>query len=71
MKKSVFLGTLAVAGLAAGIASGQTLADVQARGTLNCGVSTGLTGFAAPDASGEWQGFDVAVCRAVADGRPR
>jgi general L-amino acid transport system substrate-binding protein len=66
MKKSVFLGTLAVAGLAAGIASGQTLADVQARGTLNCGVSTGLTGFAAPDASGEWQGFDVAVCRAVA-----
>jgi general L-amino acid transport system substrate-binding protein len=66
MKKSVFLGTLAVAGLAAGIASGQTLAEVQARGTLNCGVSTGLTGFAAPDASGEWQGFDVAVCRAVA-----
>ncbi len=66
MKKSVFLGTLAVAGLAAGIASGQTLADVQERGTLNCGVSTGLTGFAAPDASGEWQGFDVAVCRAVA-----
>jgi general L-amino acid transport system substrate-binding protein len=66
MKKSVFLGTLAVAGLAAGIASGQTLAEVQERGTLNCGVSTGLTGFAAPDASGEWQGFDVAVCRAVA-----
>jgi general L-amino acid transport system substrate-binding protein len=66
MKKSVFLGTLAVAGLAAGIASGQTLAEVQERGTLNCGVSTGLTGFAAPDASGEWEGFDVAVCRAVA-----
>jgi general L-amino acid transport system substrate-binding protein len=39
---------------------------VQERGSLNCGVSTGLTGFAAPDASGEWQGFDVAVCRAVA-----
>jgi general L-amino acid transport system substrate-binding protein len=32
MKKSVFLGTLAVAGLAAGIASGQTLAEVQERG---------------------------------------
>jgi general L-amino acid transport system substrate-binding protein len=57
MKKSVFLGTLAVAGLAAGIASGQTLAEVQERGTLNCGVSTGLTGFAAPDASGEWAGL--------------
>jgi len=66
MKKSVFFGTLAVAGAAAGFASATTLEDVQARGSLNCGVTTGLTGFAAPDASGEWQGFDVAVCRAVA-----
>ncbi|WP_224813509.1 amino acid ABC transporter substrate-binding protein [Hasllibacter sp. MH4015] len=71
MKKSVFLGTLAVAGVAAGYAAadahaGGTLAQVQERGTLNCGVTTGLTGFAAPDANGEWQGFDVGVCRAVA-----
>jgi general L-amino acid transport system substrate-binding protein len=66
MKKSAFLGTIAVAGLAAGIASGQTLEQVQERGELNCGVSTGLAGFSAPDANGEWQGFDVAVCRAVA-----
>jgi len=66
MNNSVFLGTLAVAGLAAGIASGQTLEQVQERGELNCGVSTGLAGFSAPDADGEWQGFDVAVCRAVA-----
>ncbi len=69
MKKSVFLGTLAIAGAVAGYASAQdggTLAQVQERGTLNCGVTTGLTGFAAPDANGEWQGFDVGVCRAVA-----
>ncbi|UWQ96193.1 amino acid ABC transporter substrate-binding protein [Rhodobacteraceae bacterium M385] len=66
MKKSVFLGTLAVAGVAAGFASAQTLAEVQERGALNCGVTTGLTGFAAPDANGEWQGFDVSICRAVA-----
>jgi general L-amino acid transport system substrate-binding protein len=66
MKKSVFLGTLAVAGVAASFASAQTLAEVQERGTLNCGVSTGLAGFSSPDANGEWQGFDVAVCRAVA-----
>ncbi|NDD89727.1 MAG: amino acid ABC transporter substrate-binding protein, partial [Rhodobacteraceae bacterium] len=39
---------------------------VKARGKLNCGVTTGLVGFAAPDANGEWQGFDVGVCRAVA-----
>ncbi|WP_370251449.1 amino acid ABC transporter substrate-binding protein [Nioella sp.] len=66
MKKSVLLGTLAVAGLAAGFASAQTLDEVRARGSLNCGVSTGLVGFAAPDANGDWDGFDVGVCRAVA-----
>ncbi|WP_370342051.1 amino acid ABC transporter substrate-binding protein [Pararhodobacter marinus] len=66
MKKSVFLGTLAAAALAGGFASATTLEDVQAAGTLNCGVSTGVNGFSAPDANGVWQGFDVAVCRAVA-----
>jgi general L-amino acid transport system substrate-binding protein len=66
MKKTVFLGALTVAGLSAAVASAATLDDVKARGSLNCGVSTGLVGFAAPDANGEWAGFDVAVCRAVA-----
>ncbi|MGR3490431.1 MAG: amino acid ABC transporter substrate-binding protein [Shimia sp.] len=66
MKTSFVLGALTVAGLAAGAASAQTLADVQERGQLNCGVTTGVPGFAEPDANGEWQGFDVAVCRAVA-----
>ncbi|MFY0311907.1 amino acid ABC transporter substrate-binding protein [Leisingera sp. D0M16] len=66
MKKTVFLGALTVAGLAAGAAAAGTLDDVKARGKLNCGVTTGLVGFAAPNANGEWEGFDVAVCRAVA-----
>ena len=66
MKKSVFLGALTVAGLLAGAATAATLDDVKARGNLNCGVTTGLTGFAAPNANGEWEGFDVGVCRAVA-----
>ncbi|MGB0496964.1 MAG: amino acid ABC transporter substrate-binding protein [Rubricella sp.] len=67
MKKSVFLGALAVAAVAAGTASAQsTLEQVQERGELRCGVTTGLVGFAAPNAEGEWEGFDVAVCRAVA-----
>ncbi|ETW12395.1 glutamate/glutamine/aspartate/asparagine ABC transporter substrate-binding protein [Roseivivax marinus] len=66
MNKSVILGTLTVAALSAGMASAQTVSDVQDRGTMNCGVTTGLVGFAAPDANGEWSGFDVAVCRAVA-----
>ncbi len=66
MKKSVFIGALTAAGLAAGFASAGTLEDVQAAGSLKCGVTTGLVGFAAPDANGEWEGFDVSVCRAVA-----
>lgn len=47
-------------------AEATTLEDVQARGELNCGISTGVPGFAFTDADGNWQGFDVAVCRAVA-----
>ena len=66
MKKSVILGALTVAGLAASAAVAGTMDDVKARGKLNCGVTTGLVGFAAPDANGEWQGFDVGVCRAFA-----
>ncbi|RMH48384.1 MAG: amino acid ABC transporter substrate-binding protein [Alphaproteobacteria bacterium] len=66
MKKHLLLGALAVAGLAAGAASGATLDDVKARGKLKCGVTTGLVGFAAPDANGNWAGFDVSYCRALA-----
>ncbi|MFN3209213.1 MAG: amino acid ABC transporter substrate-binding protein [Roseovarius sp.] len=66
MKRTVFLGALTVAGLTAGAAAAATLDDVKARGTLNCGVTTGLVGFAAPDSNGNWDGFDVGVCRAVA-----
>jgi general L-amino acid transport system substrate-binding protein len=66
MKKSVFFGTLAAAGALAGIASADTMADIKARGELICGTNTGLTGFAAPDANGVYQGFDVAVCKAIA-----
>jgi general L-amino acid transport system substrate-binding protein len=66
MKNTILLGTVAVAAMAAGAASANTLQEVQSRGELRCGVSTGLAGFSAPDANGVWQGFDVAKCRAVA-----
>ncbi|MDE0983483.1 MAG: amino acid ABC transporter substrate-binding protein [Yoonia sp.] len=66
MKKTIFFGALTVAALVAGVASAATLDDVKARGSLNCGVTTGLVGFAAPDANGVWEGFDVGICRAVA-----
>lgn len=66
MKRSILLGTLTAAALAAGAAGAATLDDVKGRGMLNCGVNTGLAGFAAPDANGNWQGFDIAICKAVA-----
>ncbi len=66
MKKSVLLSTIAAVGVMAGAVSAATLDDVKANGVLKCGVSTGLVGFAAPDANGHWEGFDVAICRAVA-----
>ncbi|MBU2865686.1 amino acid ABC transporter substrate-binding protein [Pacificibacter marinus] len=71
MKKSVFMGTLAAAGLVATGAMAQdagssTLAAVKDHGALKCGVNPGTPGFAAPDASGVWKGFDVDLCRAVA-----
>jgi general L-amino acid transport system substrate-binding protein len=66
MKKSVFFGTLAAAGFAAGVAAAGTVDDIKAKGFVQCGVSTGVAGFAFTDASGEWDGFDVAMCRAVA-----
>jgi general L-amino acid transport system substrate-binding protein len=47
-------------------ANAQTLQTVKDRGALNCGVSEGLYGFSARDNNGNWSGFDVDLCRAVA-----
>src|SRR5258708_3823404 len=46
--------------------SAQTLQQVQDRGARMCGVSRGLPGFSNPDDKGNWTGFDVDVCRAIA-----
>lgn len=43
-----------------------TLDDVKAAGELKCGISTGVPGFAFTSDAGDWQGFDPAVCQAVA-----
>src|SRR5918999_1599737 len=44
----------------------QTLKRTINRGELLCGVSTGLPGFSMPDIKGNWSGFDVDICRAIA-----
>ena len=43
-----------------------TLEAVKQRGAVQCGVSEGLFGFSEQNHQGEWSGFDVDFCRAVA-----
>ena len=64
--KHIAIAAISASALQFGAAFAGTLDDVKARGELNCGSNTGLTGFGAPDANGVWAGFDVDLCRAVA-----
>ena len=44
----------------------KTLKRTVRRDAVLCGVNTGLPGFSIPDDKGNWSGFDVDFCRAVA-----
>ncbi|MCU0790947.1 MAG: amino acid ABC transporter substrate-binding protein, partial [Nitratireductor sp.] len=66
MKKAILSTVLGIAALGAASASAATLDDVKAKGFVQCGVNTSLPGFGAPNDKGEWSGFDVDYCRAVA-----
>ena len=67
MTKTVLPIAIAAAlGLSAASAGAATLDDVKAKGFVQCGVNSGLPGFAMPDNAGNWTGFDVDYCRAVA-----
>jgi general L-amino acid transport system substrate-binding protein len=49
-----------------GAPAGGLLAEVQSRGSLNCGVNDAVPGFGSVDDAGEFAGFDIDFCRAVA-----
>jgi general L-amino acid transport system substrate-binding protein len=55
-----------VSGASDGAAASQTIDTIRKNGALVCGVSPGVAGFSMPDAQGNWTGFDVDMCRAVA-----
>ncbi len=66
---SGLIRTFILAMVAAGTchaAGAQTLKIVKDRGMLMCGVGQGLAGFSQPDGNGNWIGFDVDFCRALA-----
>ncbi len=46
--------------------AGPTIDAIRARGQLACGINPGTAGFSLPDSRGEWQGFDVEMCRGLA-----
>ena len=68
MKTSIFFAAAAsvAVSFAAPALAGATLDAVKARGSINCGVNTGVAGFSAPDSKGEWSGIDVDFCKAMA-----
>ena len=70
MKLSLIAGVAALAAAFSTIGGAQaaTLDDVKAAGELKCGINTGLPGFAFTDDKGNWVGFDVAYCKALAAG---
>jgi general L-amino acid transport system substrate-binding protein len=57
---------LALAAVSSHAIAGPTLDAVKKRGYVQCGVSTGIQGFSAPDGKGAWHGLDVDMCRAIA-----
>ncbi|TMJ30991.1 MAG: amino acid ABC transporter substrate-binding protein [Alphaproteobacteria bacterium] len=65
MTRTIFLAAVIVLVAATGTCA-QTLKAVKDRGALICGVSQGLAGFSNPDDKGNWTGFDVDFCRALA-----
>lgn len=64
-KLTVLVGAAAF-GMVVSAASAATLDDVKTKGFLQCGVSSGLAGFSAPNDKGDWLGLDADFCRAVA-----
>jgi general L-amino acid transport system substrate-binding protein len=46
--------------------AGPRLDAIKARGSLICGVGASSPGFSRRDAKGDWSGFDIDLCRAIA-----
>jgi len=63
---SLLLVACGQSGGGAGSKKSKTLENTKKAGFVKCGVSQGLPGFSNADASGNWTGLDVDVCRAVA-----
>ena len=66
MKVTKIALILGAAALVPNLASASTLEQVMKKGSVACGVSTGIPGFSATDSKGVWKGLDVDLCKSVA-----
>jgi general L-amino acid transport system substrate-binding protein len=64
--RTLWIAAGVLIGFAATAAHATTLDEVKKKGFVQCGVNTGLPGFAAPDDKGDWSGFDIDYCKAIA-----
>jgi len=65
LKITALLGLTAVA-LFGTAQAGKTLDAIKSKGTLKCGVSTGLAGFSLANSQGQYTGLDADFCKALA-----
>jgi general L-amino acid transport system substrate-binding protein len=65
-RKQLVVAAVALFGLCSSVLAQGTLQTIKSRGHIRCGASQGVAGFSLQDAQGNWGGFDVDVCRALA-----
>ena len=63
---TLLAGALAAAPALAQGSGSATIDSIKSKGSLSCGVSTGVAGFSLADSKGVIQGIDADTCRAVA-----
>jgi len=66
MKNKRLISVATVLLLSVATTQAATLDVVKNKGFVQCGINTGLEGFSVVDQKGQWTGFDVEFCRAVA-----
>jgi len=66
--QAFILGGICATLFAGAAQAGKTIDAIKARGSIKCGVNTGLAGFSIADSQGKWSGLDADFCKALAAG---
>jgi general L-amino acid transport system substrate-binding protein len=66
--QAFILGGICATLFAGAAHAGKTMDAIKARGSIKCGVNTGLAGFSIADSQSKWSGLDADFCKALAAG---